>query len=178
MNTTWKSDAERSASLFFERLGLVKGWVGEIYVFLIHFIFRKPDRFAETLKMNDFPFTEKSNNIVHVGIVTQPEDIIIGHSGLLLCGKIFGKIRDHIAFDTDGRRIPGCTGSKLGKYPCGVIHEVRGKIRHSYIVFLDVAGQLMNDRADNLQVGEFFRTNQRVKMNPQISSVRQILCIN
>ena len=41
--------------------------------------------FAEALEVDDLPFPEKFDHIIHIRIVRQPKNVVIGHSGLLLC---------------------------------------------------------------------------------------------
>ena len=48
--------------------------------------------FAESLEMNDFPFTEEFDHVVDIGIIGKPKDIIIGHPGFLLRSQILGQI--------------------------------------------------------------------------------------
>ena len=52
--------------------------------------------------MHDFPFTEKSNRVVNIGIVRQAEDIIIGKSGLLFWCDF---VRTTFVKAVDGREL-------------------------------------------------------------------------
>ena len=53
--------------------------------------------FAEALVVNDLTLAQKSDNVVYVGIVAEPEDIVIGDTCLLLCGKVLVEIRERVA---------------------------------------------------------------------------------
>lgn len=54
------------------------------------------DRIAEPLKVNYLPRPEETDDVVHVRIVRQPEDIVVGGARLLLCCHILTKIRNGI----------------------------------------------------------------------------------
>ena len=54
-------------------------------VFLRHPVFGKPETFAEPLEVYDLPRTEEADDVVHVRIVAEAEDIVVGNAGLLLC---------------------------------------------------------------------------------------------
>ena len=41
--------------------------------------------FAETLEVNDLPFTQEFDHIVNIRIIGQPQDVVIGDPGLLFC---------------------------------------------------------------------------------------------
>ena len=44
--------------------------------------------FAEPLEMDDLPFPQKTDDVVHVRIVGQAEDVVVGKAGFLLCGDL------------------------------------------------------------------------------------------
>ena len=48
-------------------------------------ILHNSDRFAEALIMNDLPLPEKLDCIPDVGVVDQPEDVVVAQAGFLLC---------------------------------------------------------------------------------------------
>jgi hypothetical protein len=43
------------------------------------------DRFAEPLEVDDFAFAQELDDVVHVRVVAEAENIVVGHAGLLLC---------------------------------------------------------------------------------------------
>lgn len=65
--------------------GAVKGGVVEIDVFLIHLLFTEPQTFTETLEVYDLPLPQEANDVVHVRIVTQTQNVVVGFSGFLFC---------------------------------------------------------------------------------------------
>ena len=40
--------------------------------------------FAEPLEMDDLPLPEEADNVIDIGIVTDPQDVVISHPRLLL----------------------------------------------------------------------------------------------
>ena len=69
----------------FSRCLLVKGRIDEIHVLFIHPILGQPQAFAEALEVDDLPGPEKLDDIVDVGVIAQPQDVVVGDAGLLLC---------------------------------------------------------------------------------------------
>ena len=65
--------------------GGVEGGVGEVDVFGVHFLLAQAQAFAEALEVNDLPLPQKADDVVHVRVVGQAEDVVIGQAGLLLC---------------------------------------------------------------------------------------------
>ena len=66
--------------------GGVEGGVGEVDVFGVHFFLAQAQAFAEALEVNDLPLPQKADDVVHVRVVGQAEDVVIGQAGLLLWG--------------------------------------------------------------------------------------------
>lgn len=65
--------------------GSVEGGVGEVDVFGVHFLLAQAQAFSETLEVNDLPLPQKADDVVHVRVVGQTEDVVIGDPGLLFC---------------------------------------------------------------------------------------------
>ena len=51
-------------------------------------------RLTEALEMDDLPLTQESNHVIYVGIVREPENVIVGGARLLFGGKVLGEIGD------------------------------------------------------------------------------------
>lgn len=62
----------------------IKGRVGKVHVFLIHFLLSQLDSLAETLEMDNLAFPEEANDIIYVRIVRQAENVVIGEARFLL----------------------------------------------------------------------------------------------
>lgn len=66
----------------------VEGRVKEVDVLLIHAILGQAQTFSEPLKMHDLAGPQELDDIVDVGVIRQPQDVVIGYTGLLLCCKV------------------------------------------------------------------------------------------
>lgn len=44
----------------------------------------RPIRFPKPLEVDNFPFSQELDDIVDIGIIRDPQDVVIGHAGLLL----------------------------------------------------------------------------------------------
>ena len=148
----------------------IEGGIHIIYVLLVHFFFGQPKPFAEALEVNDLPLTQEFDDIIHIGVIGQPQNIVIGFPCLLLCGQIFAEIRDGIAADLDGCGRPGIAGGGGGINTGGVIHKIRGEAGVFDLAFRKVSGQLMDQSRHHFQMAQFFCTCRRVKME-QIGKV-------
>jgi len=63
----------------------VKCRIHEVDILLIQLFPQKLDSLTESLEMDDLTLSEEFDHIVHIRIVRQPQDIVIGNSCLLLC---------------------------------------------------------------------------------------------
>ena len=43
---------------------------------------------AEPLEVHDFPLPQEFNGVVYIRVVTEPEDVVIGDTGFLLCCEV------------------------------------------------------------------------------------------
>ena len=120
-----------------------------IHIFLIQFFPEQLNRLTESLEMNHFPFTQELDHIIHIRIVGQPKDIVVGHPGFLLGSQVFRQIGHGIALDLHGECVPGSTGSGSGVDPGGMIHKIRRESAVLNLTVLQIPGQLMDDGPDH-----------------------------
>lgn len=73
---------------FFVVLLLIEGGVDEVEILLIHLLLCQPQPLTEALEMDDLTGPQELDDIVDVGVIRQPQDVVIGHTGLLLCCKV------------------------------------------------------------------------------------------
>ena len=71
--------------LFCLFLTTVKSGIESIEILCIQLVVCETKCFSETLEMHDLPRTQEFDYIVDIRVIRQPKDIIIGHSGFLLC---------------------------------------------------------------------------------------------
>lgn len=134
----------------------VKGRVIEVDIFRVHFFFTELQAFAEPLEVHDLPFPEEADRVVHVRIVGEAEDIVVGQASLLFCRQILREVRNHVAGGLNPARRPRKAGSRRGVDSGGVIHEIGcegGGVLNVRIA--QPPGQLMDNSSDHLQVAQF-----------------------
>ena len=67
------------------RGGGVEGGVGEVDVFGVHALLAQAQALAKALEVDDLPLPQEADDVVHVRVVGQAEDIVVGLSCLLFC---------------------------------------------------------------------------------------------
>ena len=65
----------------------LKGRVGGVDIALIQLFPEQLGRFSEALEVDDLPFPQELDHVVHVRVVRQPQDVVIGYPCFLLCYK-------------------------------------------------------------------------------------------
>lgn len=63
----------------------VKYGIAGVEILRVELILRYAESLSESLVMNDLAFTEESDRISYIGIVSEPEDVVVGCAGFLLC---------------------------------------------------------------------------------------------
>ena len=76
-----------------------------------------------------------------------------------ICGKILSEVRDGIAGDLHGGGRPGAAGGKLREHTGGVIHKIGVEAGGFDLLLGQIPGQLMDQRADHLQMPQFLRAD-------------------
>ena len=66
----------------------INGRIHIVHILLVQFIPEKLNRFTETLEMDNFPFPEEFDDIVHIRVVTDSQNVVIGGSGFLFWERI------------------------------------------------------------------------------------------
>ena len=65
--------------------GLVERGIKGVEVLLVELILRDAQAFAEALVMDDFALPQELDGLADIGIVDQPQDVVVGRARLLLC---------------------------------------------------------------------------------------------
>ena len=76
---------------------------------------------------------------------------------------VLSEIADHVPLYADGCGGPGKSGRGSGINAGGVVDKVGGKCTILNLLVRQLAGQLMNDGSDHLQVAQFLCTHIGVK---------------
>ena len=66
----------------------IKSRVHMVYILSVQPLPEQLAGFAKALEMNDFPFPQELDHIVHIRIIAEPENIVISDSGFLLWERI------------------------------------------------------------------------------------------
>ena len=64
---------------------LVEGGVGQVHILGVHPLLTQAQALAETLEVYDLPLPQEADHVVHIRVIRQAEDIVVGHAGLLFC---------------------------------------------------------------------------------------------
>lgn len=145
---------------------LVEGGVGKIDIFLVHAFFGSIDSLTKSLEVDDFPLPQESNDIVDIGVIGHTQNVVIGHPSLLLGGHIFRQVCDDIPLDADACGIPGGAGGGCGIYASGMIDKIGGEASVSQLLLGEVAGELVDDGADHLQVSQLLCSYRGSELTP------------
>lgn len=108
--------------------------------------------------MDDFPFPQELDHVIHIGIVTETENVVVGDSGLLLSRKVFRQICHGIALDLHGSGVPGETGGGCGVNPCGMIDKIGSESTVLNLRIGKISCQLVYNGADHFQMPQLFCT--------------------
>lgn len=139
-------------------LSAVERWIGKInVVFLRHAVLCQPKAFAEALEVDHLPLAQELDDVVHVRVVTEAEDVVVGHPGLLLCRQILRQVSDQIALAGHTGGAVGEPGRGGGIYACRTVNEVGVKSRGLDLLICKIAGQLVDDGANHFQMPQLFR---------------------
>ena len=84
-----------------------------------------------------------------------------------ICCHVLCQVADDVALYADSGGIPGGAGRGGGVDAGGVVYKVGGKAALPHLLIVQVAGQLVDDGADHLQVAQFLSTYIGVKMAPR-----------
>ena len=74
----------------------IKSRIHEVNIFLVQFFTQQLNCLTETLEVNNFPGTQELNDVIHIRVVADSQNIIVGSASLLLCGQIFRQISNWI----------------------------------------------------------------------------------
>ena len=62
----------------------IKGRVGGVDIALIQFFPEQLGRFSEALEVDDFPFPQELDHVVHIRVIGQPQDVVVRYPCFLL----------------------------------------------------------------------------------------------
>ena len=56
-----------------------------VHIFLVQLFPQELAGLTEPLEMDDFPFPEEPDHVIHIRVIAEPEDVVVGHPCFLLC---------------------------------------------------------------------------------------------
>lgn len=132
----------------------VKRGIDRVDIFLIHFLKREAQSLAETLIVYDLPLAQETDDIVHIRIVAQAENIIIGHARLLLRSQVFIEVGDDITLDRHACRAPRETRGSRGVYSGSAIDKIGVKPGLLDLLNAHLSRKLVDDSAYHLKMAK------------------------
>ena len=84
-----------------------------VKILLVKTVCQQSQAFAETLIMHDLAFSEEADDVLHIIIIAEAQDIVISGTRLLFRCKILMQIRDRVALALDIRRRKRSAGGRL-----------------------------------------------------------------
>ena len=105
------------------------------------------------------PRAEEADDVVHIRIVRQAQNVVIRHARLLFRSQVLCEVRDGVAGDLHGGGGPGIAGGELWEHAGSVIHKIGVETGGLDLLLGQVSSQLVNQRADHLQMPQFLCTD-------------------
>lgn len=122
-------------------------------------------RFAEALEVDNLPFPEEPDHVVHIRVVGQPQNVVVGEPGLLFGGQVLSQVGDNVAGGLDRACGPGEAGGGGWVDAGGVVHKVggeRGVV--PYLLVGEVPSQLVDNGRHHLHVPQLLSTCRGAEM--------------
>ena len=133
----------------------IKFRIDRVKILAVEIILDESERFAESLIMYDLAFSQETDRVEDVRVVAHADDVIIGGAGFLFRSHVFGQVCDGIALRSKAKRIKREACRRLRIYSCRMIDEVGLETRFFNLFHRHIAGQLMHDGGDHLQMRQF-----------------------
>lgn len=114
----------------------IKSRIHKVYVLLIELFAQQLDSFTKTLEVHDLPLPKEFDYIIHIRVIRQPQNVVVGYACFLLRRQVFHQICHGVALDLEHTGIVDTAGCWIGEYPCGMVHEVwrKGRILNLMIL--------------------------------------------
>ena len=106
--------------------------------------------------MDYLTFTKKLDRVTDIGIVSKPENVVVGQAGFLLSSKVFVYISNSVTSTLEDFRRKWYTRGGYRVNACSVVNKIGVKTTVFYLLDGEVTGQLIDNSADHFDVGKFF----------------------
>ena len=104
--------------------------------------------------MHNLTFTQKLDNVTHIGIINKTENVVICRSCLLLRRHILHQVGDCVTLGLHRRRRPRKTACRRRIYTRRMIDEVSVKAAFLDFFIRKIPRELMHDRPYHLKVSK------------------------
>ena len=98
-------------------------------------VFHLFQRLAKALEVDDLPGSQELDDVIHIRVIREPQNVVIGNTGFLFCGQILRQICNYIALHCHRCGVPGKAGGCCGINAGGVIYKVGVKSRCLDVLF-------------------------------------------
>ena len=109
--------------------------------------------------VDDLALAEKFDGIADVGIVNEAENVVVCHARLLFCSKVFVKVGEHVALDTDIFHIGGDARRACGVHARRVVDKILEHRRVFDLACGKISGKLVENCAYNFKMIKLFVSN-------------------
>ena len=106
---------------------IIKRRIQIVDIFLVKPLPQELKRLSETLEVYDFPLPQEFDNIIYIGVVRQPKNIVIRYPGFLFRGQVLRQICNGVSLDPDPGGAPREARSRGRVDACGVVYEIGRK---------------------------------------------------
>ena len=100
--------------------------------------------------MDYLTFTKKLDRVTDIGIVSKPENVVVGQAGFLLSSKVFVYISNSVTGTLEDFRRKWYTRGGYRINACSVVNKIGVKTTVFYLLEGEVTGQLVNDGPQKL----------------------------
>ncbi len=138
-----------------------------VEVFAVQVIQNEAEAFTEPLIVYYLTLAQITDWIADFRIFYEAQDIVVSETRFLFSSHIFVQIRERISGGLDHGCAPRLSRSRLRPKADRVVDIVSRESLFLKLIGSQVFRKLMNDRADDLHVGEFFRTDIGRKIAPK-----------
>ena len=133
----------------------------------VQVILRDAECVSEALIVHDFAFPQVPQGIQNVRIVAKADQIVIGHTRFLLCGKVLAQVCNDVSLDADIFHVEWDSSCRKRINADGMVGEIRCKGGSGDFLFGQVPGQLMDDCRNHFHMRQFFGAQRSIGNVPQ-----------
>ena len=124
-------------------------------------ILRDTKCITEPLIMGDLSLAEEFDGVADVGVIYEAKNVIIRYTRFLFFRQILVQIGENVALDADISGSKRCSACGLRINSRGMVDKIGVKARFFDFLGGEIARELIQDRCNHFEMGEFFCTYKR-----------------